>query len=94
MQEWFGDQGVYGLSVVSGLMDVDAITLSLSKMSTEDLRNEVAVMGIILASVTNTLVKGFIFSFYVGFKKSILLILLLLLAVAPGFLIAGFMLWF
>ncbi|MEX0944513.1 MAG: MgtC/SapB family protein [Balneolaceae bacterium] len=93
MQEWFGDEGVYSLSVISGLMDVDAITLTLSKMSTEGLRSEVAVMGIILASVTNTLVKGFIFSFYVGFKKSILLILLLLMAVAPGFFIAGFMLF-
>lgn len=94
MQVWFGDQGVYAISVISGLMDVDAITLSLSKMSTEDLRHEVAVMGIILASVTNTLVKGFIFSFYVGLKRSFLLILLLLIAVTPGFLIAGLMLWF
>jgi uncharacterized membrane protein (DUF4010 family) len=94
MQEWFGDQGVYALSVVSGLMDVDAITLSLSKMSADDLQNEVAVMGIILASITNTLVKGFIFSFYVGIKKSITLILLLITAVTPGFLLAMYMLWF
>ncbi|PKD43737.1 MgtC/SapB family protein [Rhodohalobacter barkolensis] len=94
MQEWFGDQGVYALSVISGLMDVDAITLSLSKMSAEDLKEEVAVMGIILASITNTLVKGFIFSFYVGIKKSITLILLLITAVTPGFLLAMYMLWF
>jgi len=94
MQEWFGDQGVYALSVVSGLMDVDAITLSLSKMSADDLQEEVAVMGIILASITNTLVKGFIFSFYVGIRKSITLILLLLAAITPGFLLAIYMLWF
>jgi len=94
MQEWFGDQGVYALSVISGLMDVDAITLSLSKMSADDLQEEVAVMGIILASITNTLVKGFIFSFYVGIRKSITLILLLLAAITPGFLLAIYMLWF
>ena len=94
MQEWFGDQGVYALSVVSGLMDVDAITLSLSKMSADDLQEEVAVMGIILASITNTLVKGIIFSFYVGIRKSITLILLLLAAITPGFLLAIYMLWF
>ncbi|MFO7799960.1 MAG: DUF4010 domain-containing protein, partial [Rhodohalobacter sp.] len=85
---------VYALSVVSGLMDVDAITLSLSKMSADDLQEEVAVMAIILASITNTLVKGFIFSFYVGIKKSITLILLLIIAVTPGFLLAVYMLWF
>lgn len=93
MQEWFGDQGVYALSVISGLMDVDAITLSLSKMSGEDLQAEVAVMGIILASITNTLVKGIIFSFYVGIKKSLMLILLLIFSVTPGFVLALFMLW-
>ena len=94
MQEWFGDQGVYALSVVSGLMDVDAITLSLSKMSADDLQEEVAVMGIILASVMNTLVKGAIFSFYVGIKKSLLLIILLIAAITPGFVAALLLVWF
>ncbi|WP_069130055.1 MgtC/SapB family protein [Rhodohalobacter halophilus] len=94
MQEWFGDQGVYVLSVISGLMDVDAITLSLSRMSQDNLREEVAVMGIILAAVTNTLVKGLIFSFFVGIKRSLTLLILLILAITPGILAAGFMVWF
>ncbi|MFW5721901.1 MAG: MgtC/SapB family protein, partial [Desulfohalobiaceae bacterium] len=37
MQEWFGPQGVYALAVASGLMDVDAITLSLARSATKDL---------------------------------------------------------
>ncbi len=94
MQEWFGDQGVYALSVVSGLMDVDAITLSLSRMSQDSLSEEVAVMGILLAAVTNTLVKGLIFSFYVGIKRSLTLLILLIAAITPGILIAALMLWF
>jgi uncharacterized membrane protein (DUF4010 family) len=88
MKDWFGDSGIYALSVVSGLMDVDAITLSLSKMAKESISETVAVMGIVLASAVNTLIKGFIFSFIAGFKKSLLLIGLLMLSVIPGLLAA------
>jgi uncharacterized membrane protein (DUF4010 family) len=88
MQSEFGNQGVYVLSVVSGLMDVDAITLSLSKLAHGELSREVAVLGIIIASIMNTLVKGFLFAFFVGWKESLQLIIALFLAVIPGFIIA------
>jgi uncharacterized membrane protein (DUF4010 family) len=84
MKEWFGDEGIYLLSVVSGLMDVDAITLSLSRLAIEDISDDVAIFGIILASITNTLAKGFIFAFFVGFKESLQLIGLMLAAVVLG----------
>ena len=89
MQEQFGDQGVYVLSVISGLMDVDAITLSLSRLALDDLAARTAVIGIILASVTNTIVKGFIFAFFVGMKESWKLIVVLILSTIPA-LIAVF----
>jgi uncharacterized membrane protein (DUF4010 family) len=88
MKEWFGDEGIYALSVISGLMDVDAITLSLSRMSTEGLEYEVAAMGIILASATNTMVKGFIFAFFVGLKRSLPLLGFLFAAIVAGLLLA------
>jgi len=84
MQEQFGEQGVYALSVISGLMDVDAITLSLSRLALDDLAARTAVIGIILASVTNTIVKGFIFAFFVGLKESIQLIIALTLSTLPA----------
>lgn len=93
MKDWFGNSGIYMVSVVSGLMDVDAITLSLSRMARESISENVAVMGIVLASAVNTLVKGFIFSFIAGFKKSILLIGLLVLSVIPGLLVAFILLF-
>lgn len=93
MQEWFGDEGVYVLSVASGLVNVDAITLSLSKMANENMHEHVATMGIVLASATNTLIKGAIFAFYVGMKESMTLILLLAAAILPGLVIAGYMLF-
>lgn len=91
VKEWFGDAGIYTLSIVSGLMDVDSITLSLSRMAHDDLRAETASVGIILASAANTLVKGLIFAFFVGLKESLRLILLILSAILPGLLVAGYL---
>jgi uncharacterized membrane protein (DUF4010 family) len=88
MLEWFGEGGIYLLSIVSGLMDVDAITLSLARLALGDLNHDVAVIGIILASASNTIVKGFIFAFFVGLHESRHLIVLLILAVIPGLLAA------
>jgi uncharacterized membrane protein (DUF4010 family) len=84
MKEWFGDEGVYALSIASGLMDVDAITLSLSRLAMGDLSEQVASMGIVLASAMNTLVKAAIFAFYVGIRESIRLIVLILIVVTAG----------
>ncbi|MFP4561405.1 MAG: MgtC/SapB family protein [Thiohalorhabdus sp.] len=55
---WLGDAGVYLLAAVSGLTDVDAITLSLSRMARGDMEAEVAARAILLAAAVNTLVKG------------------------------------
>lgn len=55
---WLGEPGIYLLATVSGLADVDAITLSLANMSRTDLAPEVASRAILLAALVNTLVKG------------------------------------
>jgi uncharacterized membrane protein (DUF4010 family) len=88
MQEWFGSYGVYALSMVSGLIDVDAIALSLSRSAKQDLALEVATLGILLACLMNTLVKGLIFAFIAGFKEHFKLPLLMLAAIVPGILVA------
>lgn len=60
--EWLrsalGDAGIYLLATTSGLADVDAITLSLTRMSLETIAGQTAVLGIILAAATNNLVKA------------------------------------
>ncbi len=88
MKEWFGSSGIYVLSVVSGLIDVDAIVLSLSRSARQDLAPEVAVMGILLACLTNTLVKGVIFAFIAGIRVHFRLPLLMLGAMIPGCVVA------
>ncbi|CAD5108688.1 MgtC/SapB family protein [Zestomonas carbonaria] len=53
-----GDAGVYLVSLLSGLTDVDAITLSLASRAGGDLTIPVATHGIFLAVLSNSLVKA------------------------------------
>jgi uncharacterized membrane protein (DUF4010 family) len=54
---YFGDAGIYAASIISGLADVDAITLTMATMSKSTLAANVAVTSITLAAIVNTLVK-------------------------------------
>jgi uncharacterized membrane protein (DUF4010 family) len=55
---WYGDAGIYLLAGISGITDVDAITLSLSRMARGDLSRDVAAGAITLAALVNTGVKA------------------------------------
>jgi uncharacterized membrane protein (DUF4010 family) len=59
-QVGLGDTGVYISSVVSGMADVDAITLSMAELSRAGGSVEVhtASRAIVLAAMSNTIVKG------------------------------------
>ncbi|MCE7605367.1 MgtC/SapB family protein [Vibrio fluvialis] len=57
LSDWFGQAGTLALSAVSGITDVDAITLALGRQSTHSLDAYTAAMGIIIAASVNTLVK-------------------------------------
>ncbi len=58
VQTRYGDIGVYIVSLFSGITDVDAITLSLSQLSVDNKLAQTAAMnGIVIASVTNSIVK-------------------------------------
>ena len=57
-RRYLGDAGVLMIAAISGLTDVDAITLSLSKAAHRDLDAQTAVIGIGLAVISNSLVKA------------------------------------
>lgn len=59
--EYFGETGIYVLSLITGVFDVDAITISLSNFAEKGLQKEVAVLGITIAVFTNTLSKAVLF---------------------------------
>ncbi|HSR74548.1 MAG TPA: MgtC/SapB family protein [Sulfurovum sp.] len=62
-QSKFGDSGVYIISFLSGLTDVDAITLSLSQLATVKISESTAMYGIMIATVVNSVVKlGIVFA--------------------------------
>jgi len=56
-QVLFGTSGIYLSSIITGLTDVDPITLSLSNLAGETITDTVAARGITLAALSNTLVK-------------------------------------
>jgi len=58
-QLYFGDTGVYISSLLSGLADVDAITISLAQLSEEGtISTTVAAQSIVIATIANTIAKG------------------------------------
>lgn len=59
---------VYILSFVSGLIDVDAITINLAQLSLSGLAPSIAVNGMLIAAVANTMTKWFLVN-WLGTKK-------------------------
>ena len=54
---YFGNAGIYAASIVSGLVDVNAITLSLATLARSTLDPSIAATSIVLAIIANILVK-------------------------------------
>ncbi|WP_343290923.1 MgtC/SapB family protein [Vibrio harveyi] len=57
LSDLFGNAGVLILSALSGITDVDAISLALGRHSTQTLSVETAALGILIAASVNTVVK-------------------------------------
>jgi uncharacterized membrane protein (DUF4010 family) len=62
---YFGDMGTYLLSAVSGLADVDPITVSMTQMTKDGMEVAVAAKAILIAVSVNSAVKS-IFSGTIG----------------------------
>lgn len=60
LSEWMGASGIYAGAVVSGLTDVDAITLSMAELSRGSgvVEDGVAANAIVFAAASNTIVKA------------------------------------
>jgi uncharacterized membrane protein (DUF4010 family) len=58
LEGWAGDAGIWLLAAASGVADVDAITLSLARMGSDELAPRVAVIGMVIAAAVNSLFKG------------------------------------
>ena len=65
-QNFFGDTGIYILSAISGIADVDTVSLSLAQATHESLSLEIAATGILIAAMVNTLFKALLATFIGG----------------------------
>jgi uncharacterized membrane protein (DUF4010 family) len=82
--EFVGSAGLYASSLLAGLADVDAITLSLTELHRAGTSSVVASGGIVLAVGTNTLVKAVISALAGGKALGLRIGLTMLLLLAVG----------
>ncbi len=66
VEVWFGDAGIYLLSAISGITDVDAVSLSLAQATQTTLAMKVGATGILIAAMVNTIVKALLATFIGG----------------------------
>ena len=66
LKDWMGLAGIYLTAAVSGITDVDAITLSLAKLAEDPAMLRIAAVGILLAAAVNTVVKAGMTVFIAG----------------------------
>lgn len=83
-EKTIGPAGLYASSLVAGLADVDAITLSLTELHRGGTSSTVATVGILLAVGTNTLVKAGIATIAGGRALGLRVALAMLAVVVAG----------
>ena len=62
---WAGSKGVFALAAVSGVADVDAITLSMARLARSELAAATASQAILLAVAVNTAAKA-VLAWWIG----------------------------
>lgn len=66
LYHWIGERGIYLAAAVAGIADVDAISLSLARLSRGSADATPMQIGIIIAALSNTLFKGGLAAFIGG----------------------------
>jgi uncharacterized membrane protein (DUF4010 family) len=88
LESWLGARGVMLLAAVSGITDVDAITLAISRMSKDELAVGMAVSSIVIAATANSVTKGLIATVIGGWALGLRVALPLIGAGMAGLTIA------
>lgn len=93
LKAWFGDTGLLALAAASGVADVDAITLSLARMSVAEVQLRVASMGVVIAAAANTLTKAGLAGVVGGGRIGLFVGIPLLVSAVSGVLLGWLMIW-
>jgi uncharacterized membrane protein (DUF4010 family) len=67
-QVYIGTGGIFAASALAGLTSVDAIVLALAKLSGENLSERIAVAAILVATISNNIVKAAI-AYFAGSEE-------------------------
>src|SRR5690606_29882443 len=85
-----GDAGIYAMAAIAGLVDVDAISLSLAEAARHELDVTTAQRGIVIALLVNTAVKGMLAAALGGLPMLRYATAVLAAALLGGVVVAGF----
>lgn len=88
LREAFGSTGVLIVAALSGLADVDAVTISLARLGGGDVDANTAVLGILIAVAVNTISKAILAGWAGGKKVGIIVGSISAIALAGGFVAA------
>jgi len=83
-QDWLGSAGVLALAGVSGLLDVDAVTVSMSRMAGAQMPLEVAKQAVAVVVGVNTLTKSVMAGVIGGSRIGLLVGSMSVLSLAAG----------
>ncbi len=87
LHDRLGDAGLYAVSIVAGLADVDAVTLSSAQLAAGGLAATVATGAILLAIASNAVVKAGIVTAIAGGRTALLAWLGLTVSMLAGALV-------
>ena len=82
-----GESGLFALAGISGLLDVDPITLSMARESNGGLAQFIAVSTILIASASNALAKSALAVIFGGWRLGLWLSGLAVLGAGTGALV-------
>jgi len=89
-RDYFGEAGTYLISFVSGIVDVDAITVSMAQ---DSIPENAAVLAITIAAMTNTLAKGIMFFVFGERKTAIQIVKIFSVMILFGFVSLLFLIY-
>jgi uncharacterized membrane protein (DUF4010 family) len=84
-----GDRGVFAVAALSGLADVDAVTLSIARMSSARIADDAATLAILVAVAANTASKSAMAAYLGGLAFGWLVSLVNIVVIAAMF--AGYL---
>jgi uncharacterized membrane protein (DUF4010 family) len=84
LQELWGSSGLYVAATAAGLADVDAITISIARMTTAELSIHTGVIAAFLAAMTNTITKGVLAAVIGGSNLGLRILVPVAVAIAFG----------